>query len=64
MSIIVGKHQEDITLNPLDWLLDAPNGNVMEFETEAKAKEYLRAQGFTDEQMEWLVFKDTDAKEE
>jgi hypothetical protein len=49
MSVLIGRHEEGITLNPLEYLLDAPNGKVLEFDTKDQAKDYLRQQGIKDE---------------
>lgn len=37
----VARHQEYITLNPYEFMLDGENGNVMLFENEAGAIDYL-----------------------
>ena len=37
----VARHQEYITLNPYEFLLDSENGNVMLFENEESAIDYL-----------------------
>lgn len=37
----VARHQEGITLNPYEFLLDAPEGSVKLFETEQEAVNYL-----------------------
>ena len=57
--VIVGKHINGITLNPLEYLLD-DEGQTMEFENEATAKKFLRGKGLTDEEIESLVFEDAD----
>jgi hypothetical protein len=49
MSVLIGRHEEGITLNALEYLLDAPNGKVLEFDTKDQAKDYLRQQGIKDE---------------
>ena len=56
--IVVGKHINDISLNPLEYLLD-DDGNFMEFDDEEKAKEFLKCKGFTDEAIEWLTFEES-----
>ena len=37
----IARHQEYITLNPYEFLLDSENGNVMLFENEGNAIDYL-----------------------
>ena len=53
--VIVGRHINGITINPLEFILD-DNGEVMGFENEEAARVFLKKQGFTDEDMDWLVF--------
>lgn len=59
MSIVVGRHIEGITLNPLEYLMDDA-GKEIQFETEEKAKEWLREKGFTDEDMENFSFEESE----
>ena len=59
--VIVGKHINDITLNPLEYLLDDA-GKVMEFGTKGKAIEFLKSKGFTDDDIYWLTFKKINKK--
>lgn len=56
-GIIIGRHINGITLNPLEYVLDE-DGELMVFETEDKAKNFLREHGFDDEDMEYLVFEE------
>jgi len=51
MSILIGRHENGISLNDLEFLLDAPEpeGNVLEFETKQLAKEHLKTLGVNDE---------------
>ena len=53
--IAVGKHINGITINGLEYLLD-DYGEVMTFDTEHDAREYLARQGMSDDDMYWLVF--------
>ena len=46
MSIIIGRHPEGITLNPLEFLLE-DNGDLMEFKDRDDAKEFLSSKGLT-----------------
>jgi hypothetical protein len=57
--VIVGKHINGITINPLEYLLD-DDGEVMEFDTEKSAKTYLRDRDFTDDDLFDLVFEQVD----
>lgn len=56
-GIIIGRHINGIFLNPLEYVLDE-HGELMVFETEDKAKSFLREHGFDDEDMEFLVFEE------
>lgn len=56
-GIAIGRHINGITLNPLEYVVD-DNGELMVFETEDKAKDFLREHGFGDEDMEYLVFEE------
>ena len=60
--VIVGKHINDITINPLEHLLD-DTGNVMEFENKQAARKYLWSKGFNAEDMYWLVFEEISEQE-
>lgn len=55
--ICVGNHIEGITLNPYEWLLEKGQ-DVKLFESEAEAKIYLKTNGYTDEDMEFLKFEE------
>lgn len=57
--IAVGRHIGGITLNDLEYLLDE-NGDIMQFESESKAKEYLKDQGLTEDEIYWLVFEEVE----
>ena len=54
--IIVGRHIDGITINPLEYLLDE-NEEVMKFINKKEAKSFLRLHGFADEDIYWLVFE-------
>lgn len=54
--VIVGKHINGITINPLEYLLD-DDGVIMEFAGIEAAKAFLQEKGFTDDELEWLVFE-------
>lgn len=56
-GIVVGRHINGITLNPIEYVLDE-HGELMVFATEDKAKDFLREHGFDDEDMEHLVFEE------
>ena len=53
--IIVGRHINGITINPLEYLLD-DDGNEMEFTSKAAAQKFLKEHGFTDDDIYWLTF--------
>lgn len=56
-GIVVGRHINGITINPLEYLLDE-EGEPLVFESEEKAKEFLAEKGFTEEGMYWMVFEE------
>lgn len=60
--IVVGRHINGITLNPLEYLLDE-EGDPLIFESEGSAKKYLAEKGFTEEDMYWMVFEEVDVSE-
>lgn len=55
--ICIGRHIEGITLNPYEWLVEK-GWKVKLFENEVEAKAYLRTNGYTDEEMEFLKFEE------
>jgi len=59
MSVVVGRHIDGITLNPLEYLLGI-NGDPMVFESETQAKLYLKNQGFSDDEIYWMVFEEVE----
>ena len=59
VGVRVGRHAGGITLNPLEYLLGS-DGEPKMFETEEKAKEFLREYGWTDKEMYWLAFEQAD----
>lgn len=56
-GIVVGRHIDGITLNPLEYLLDE-DGEKIIFASEDAAKEYLAEKGVTEEEMYWMVFEE------
>jgi len=54
--VIVGRHINGITINPLEYLLDE-NGGVMKFASEGAAKAFLKEKSLTDDDIYWLVFQ-------
>ena len=61
MAVIVGKHINDITINPLEYLLNDA-GDIMEFASKNKAIEFLKEKGYTDDDVYWLTFKKINKK--
>lgn len=57
--IAVGRHVNGITINPLEYLLD-DEGDLMTFESEETAKEFLAEKGFSKDDMYWMVFEEVD----
>lgn len=56
MSVIVGRHINGITINPLEYLLDEDE-EPMVFESEEVAKDFLKEKGFADDDIYWFVFE-------
>lgn len=54
--IIVGRHINGITINPLEYVLDE-NGDTMVWITEDDAREWLSEHGVSNEEMYYLVFE-------
>lgn len=55
--ICIGRHIEGITLNPYEWLMEKGR-KVKLFENEIEAKAYLRTNGYSDEDLEFLKFEE------
>lgn len=55
MSIMIGRHINDITINPLEFLL-TDSGYEMLFASEEEAINFLKRNGFSDEHIEWMEF--------
>lgn len=55
--IAVGRHINGITINPLEYLLD-DEGELMTFESEEKAKEFLAEKGFAEEDMYVVLYEE------
>ncbi len=58
---VVGRHINGITINPMEYLLD-DMGELIVFRSEERAKEYFKSQGWTEEQIYWLVFEETESE--
>lgn len=56
-KVIVGRHEEGITLNDLEYLLEEPEGDYLKFDSLADAKDFLASKGYTEENLYWLRFK-------
>ena len=54
--IVVGRHMEGITLNPLEWLLSNDEAEIMTFNSVDEAKGFLKGKGYREEDMEFLQF--------
>lgn len=57
-SVIVGRFINGIVLNQVEWLLDEDDC-VRIFENMDAAKKFLKEKGFTDDDMEGLVFRES-----
>lgn len=42
-KILVGRHEHGICLNPVEYLLDGPDGEPVEFNNQDEAIDFLRA---------------------
>jgi hypothetical protein len=60
--VIVGRHINGITINPLEYLLDE-SGESMEFTSEGVAKAFLKDKGLTDDYIDGLIFQTDNNKE-
>jgi len=56
MKVCIGRHMNGITINPLEWALD-DNNKLMEFNSEADAKQYLKSHGFSDEAIYSMIIE-------
>lgn len=56
MSISVGRPINGISINGLEYLLD-DDGNIRLFSDENEAKDWLTSQGFTIDEIDWMIFK-------
>ena len=56
--IIVGRHQEGITLNPLEYLMDDSGEFMVKFPSFQSALSFMRKQGYEDEDMEFMFFQE------
>lgn len=59
MGVIVGRHVEGIMLNPLEYLLD-DEGELMVFESEEQARRHLIKNGFSEDDLYWIIFEETE----
>ena len=56
MSILIGRHVEGITINPLEYILDNDTNLPREFESEEIAVKFLQDAGFEDDAIKSLSF--------
>ena len=63
MSVLIGRHENGIMLNELEYMLDEKTGKPLVFEDEPAAETFLRENGWDDDSIYWLTFKEvTDAR--
>lgn len=55
--VVVGRHINGISINPMEFLLDDEE-KPMVFKSEKDARNYLKVQGVTEEEMYWMKFKE------
>jgi hypothetical protein len=56
MKLKVGRHIEGISLNPLEYILDGPDGEIKWFENKEAAIEFLKTAGASDDEIYWYRF--------
>jgi hypothetical protein len=56
MKVKAGRHIEGISLNPLEYILDGPDGEIKWFESKEAAIEFLKTAGATDDDIYWYRF--------
>lgn len=61
--IVIARHQEGISLNPLEYLLDE-NGSEMEFQNKSEAIEFLKSRGASEDDIYYMRFLDTETGKE
>lgn len=62
MGVIVGRHIEGITINPLEYLLD-DEGELVVFEREEQARQHLIKNGYSKDDLYWIVFEEVEDNE-
>ena len=58
MSVIVGRNENGIMLNGLEYLCDEKTDKPLVFESESAAEMFLRENGWDDDSIYWLTFKE------
>jgi len=57
LKIKVGRHINGITLNGYEYLLTEEDGDIMLFDSEEQAKQFLLKQGETEAGLGWYKFE-------
>lgn len=57
MGIIVGRHINGISINPLEYMQD-DEGELIIFESEEQARKHLIQNGFSEDDLYWIVFEE------
>jgi hypothetical protein len=57
--IRVKRNIENCCLNDFEYLLDGPDGNIMEFHDKPEALNFLKNHGVDDEDIYYLTFEET-----
>jgi hypothetical protein len=63
MKVKAGRHIEGISLNPLEYVLDGPGGEIQWFEDKEAAVEFLRKAGAGDDDIYWYRFVGEDGRD-
>jgi hypothetical protein len=63
VKVKAGRHIEGISLNPLEYVLDGPDGEIQWFEDKEAAVEFLRTAGAGDDDIYWYRFVGEDGRD-
>jgi hypothetical protein len=63
MKVKVGRHIEGISLNPLEYVLDGSDGEIMWFDSKEAAVGFLKTAGATDDDIDWYRFVGEDGRD-
>jgi hypothetical protein len=60
MKVKIGRHIEGISLNPLEYILDKPDGEIKWFDSREAAVDFLKSEGARDDEINlyWFIGED------